>query len=148
MITIREAAIHEIPAIVDFMRQFETESKHIRIEPVYATRMYTNMVKSGVAHMFIMDDDGVMIGGIGCIVSPDLMNGDLMAIETYWFVSPDHRGHGIRLVSYLEQWAREHGCKSIAMIHLTDSHPKRLELLYQRRGYIAIETHYVKELRI
>lgn len=146
---IHEATVEEIPGIVRFMKQFEQVSGNIKVDIEYATKRYVNMVTAGVAHMFVMNDEkGDMIGGLGCIVAPDLTNSRIMAIETYWFMAPGDRGKGISLLTYFEQWAKERGIDAVAMIHLNDSYPKALERLYIRRGYVPIETHYVKELRI
>ncbi len=72
----------------------------------------------------------------------------MIAVETFWFVAPEHRGIGIRLFNAFEKWAKDNQCSKTAMIHLTDSMPERLEQLYLKRGYRLIEKHYVKDLTV
>jgi GNAT superfamily N-acetyltransferase len=69
-----------------------------------------------------------------------------MAVETFWFVHPDHRGQGLSLLVEFEKWGKREGCQTLAMIHMVDSFPDKLETLYRRRGYKLIEKHYLKEI--
>ncbi|WP_196258561.1 GNAT family N-acetyltransferase [Pelagibacterium limicola] len=67
------------------------------------------------------------------------------AMETVWWVAPDARGRaaGAMLDAY-EDWARGLGCAFCQMAALV-SFPQA-EILYRRRGYRAVETHFLKPL--
>jgi GNAT superfamily N-acetyltransferase len=82
---------------------------------------------------------------LGAIKYPDLQNGKMAATECFWYVHPDSRGRGTSLLKAYEQWADEQGCKKKIMVHLMDSMSDRLKNLYERKGYRAMEVHYVKE---
>jgi N-acetylglutamate synthase-like GNAT family acetyltransferase len=94
----------------------------------------------------VLEKDGKLIGSLGFIKAPDLHNGTLMLIETFWFTDPLERGYGLLLLDAYEKYAQETGIKKVAIIHMMDSYPERLEQLYLRRGYILMEKHYVKEI--
>ncbi len=67
-----------------------------------------------------------------------------IAKETVWFVTPEARGRGaIKMLDAYEVWARSVGCVSVGMASLTTNDVSRL---YERRGYSAVETHFMKPL--
>jgi GNAT superfamily N-acetyltransferase len=98
--------------------------------------------------MFILEDEnGIMQGGLGCVVSDDLHYPRKIAVETYWFVAPEYKGHGKSLMDYFENWAKDNNCDCVAMIHLVDSYPESLQKMYEKRNYKLVEQHFVKELK-
>ncbi|WP_421476734.1 GNAT family N-acetyltransferase [Agrobacterium tumefaciens] len=67
-----------------------------------------------------------------------------IAKETVWFVTPEARGRGaIKMLDAYEVWARSVGCVSVGMASLTTND---VSSLYERRGYSAVETHFMKPL--
>ncbi len=67
-----------------------------------------------------------------------------IAKETVWFVTPAARGRGaIKMLDAYEAWARSVGCVSAGMASLATNDVSRL---YERRGYSAVETHFMKPL--
>lgn len=67
-----------------------------------------------------------------------------IAKETVWFIAPEARGLGaLRMLDAYEAWAREQGCDLVGMASLATNDVSRL---YERRGYQAVETHFMKTL--
>lgn len=67
-----------------------------------------------------------------------------IAKETVWFVTPQARGRGaIAMLDAYEIWARSVGCVSVGMASLVTNDVSKL---YERRGYSAVETHFMKPL--
>lgn len=147
MYSIREAEPEEAFIVASYMKKFEAETSHIKVDPVHAGKVYEKMIRNGSGHMFILEDDNdEMVGGLGCVVGPDLHFPRTVAVETYWYVEPEHRGCGKMLLDFFEDWAKNNNCDAVAMIHLSDSMPDSLEQLYLRRGYQLVEKHFVKEV--
>lgn len=92
--------------------------------------------------------NGKTVGMMGGILSPDMLDGQLIATEAFWFVAPEARKStwGFKMLMHFEQWAKEVGAKRIVMAHLLSSFPEALGAYYNRRGYVATEIHYVKQL--
>lgn len=132
--------------IARVMEQFSGGSEFVTVDIEYTAATYARMIAKDQATFLTLEVDNQIVGGLGCIRYPDLHNGLLTAVETVWFVHPDHRGYGMKLFDAFEEWAKKHGCKRLAMIHMVDSYPEILEKLYQRRGYKLIEKHYLKEI--
>jgi len=147
-VTIRQANIDEIPGVIAVMKAFENESEFVTVEVEYSAAKYINLVNIGIGALFVLYKEGQIIGGMGCIKAPDLHDGKLTAIETFWLVLPEYRGHGMKLFKAFEKWSDDQGCQKNAMIHLADSFPSQLDKLYQREGYRLAELHFVKEKKI
>lgn len=64
--------------------------------------------------------------------------------ESLWYVSQSSRGRGgFKMLDAYEAWAREQRCKFAGIVSLKDNDVSKL---YERRGYSAVETHFMKPL--
>jgi hypothetical protein len=67
-----------------------------------------------------------------------------IAKETVWFVTQVARGRGsISMLDAYEAWARSVGCVSAGMASLATNDVSQI---YERRGYSAVESHFMKPL--
>ncbi len=92
------------------------------------------------------------------LVTGNPVNGVLMALtfehpfgagrwakESVWYVRPEARGRSaLQMLDEYEVWAREQGCTTVGMASLETNDVSRL---YERRGYVPVETHFVKTIR-
>jgi len=100
----------------------------------------------GVMWKYVKNDQ--IVGMLGGILSPDILDGSLTATETFWYVHPEHRTGrgGLELLLTFEKWAVEIGANRIMMAHLVEHNSETLKKLYERRGFKPIEIFYSKEL--
>jgi GNAT superfamily N-acetyltransferase len=117
-----------------------------RFVPEVFTQTWRQLLGSGIGTLIGLEIDGRIEGALGGVKSPDPNDGDLVAVEMFWFVDANHRGHGLKLLDAFEEWAHQQGCKRVGMIHLLQLMPDKLEVLYRRRKYQPVEVHYLKEL--
>ena len=129
-----------------FIKNFEKATNEITVDIEYTRHKYAKLIDSGIAKVFVDEEDGVFRGAIGFIISNDLHNGDKYAVESFWYVLPEHSGIGKSLFYAFEIEAKRIGCKRTAMIHLVDSYPERLKAFYEKSGYRLLELHYIKEI--
>ena len=144
--TIRIIKADEMARVARFMKQFEQETEFVKVDVEYATKQYEGMIIDNVATVFVAEKGGEILGALGSITAPDLHNGEMTAIETFWFTARRHRGVGVPLLDAFEKRAEENDCDKTAMVHLADSMPDRLERFYQRRGYKLAEKHYIRRI--
>ena len=106
------------------------------------------LLSSNVGVMWKLEDKDHVVGMLGGMLTPDLLDGSLTATETFWYVHPEHRNGsgGIQLLLTFEKWAMEIGAKRIIMAHLVNHNSESLKNLYQRRGFKPMEIFYHKEL--
>ena len=66
----------------------------------------------------------------------------LISQEMVWWVNPTFRGRApLKMLNIYEDWATQKGCKVIGMVGLNDP---QIHRLYERRGFVLTENHYMK----
>lgn len=144
---IRIATIEDLPKLGNIAKEFYSSSEHLddfNIE-IFASN-WENFIESGVGIIFLLINNGDIIGVLGGIKYPDVNSNQLIATELFWYVEKEHRGQGGKLLKEFEEWAKLEGCKKIIMVHMTDFMPDKLSVIYRRKGYKKMEVHYVKEV--
>jgi|694.fasta_scaffold144024_2 GNAT superfamily N-acetyltransferase len=136
-----------LPELALLGQQFQQEGALPgKFIPDVFVKTWTNLLHMDVGVLFGLEKDNRLVGGLGAIRFPDPNDGELVANELFWFVSKEHRGHGLKLLDVFESWAADFGIKRVSMVHLENLSPKALNRLYRSRGYRVVETHYFKEL--
>ena len=145
---IRPLTVAELPLCLEGGKSFFDEGKMPGgFKPeVFLTNWRRLLVTSQGVVLGMFRADGAIMGALGGLLAPDLNNGDLLAVECFFYMIPSERGSGVRLLYAYEDWARSQGCIRAAMVHLQHLQPERLGQLYERLGYRKIEVCYVKEL--
>lgn len=142
--TVREATVDDIPRLVQMGQRF-------RLETGYASRIAENtgqmsalserLIAGEDGLLLVSDREGIVTGMLGVLVFPHHLSGALVAGELFFWVEPDHRGHGVRLLKQAETWARANGATAF---HMMAPSPE-VERLYQRLGYTVLpEVTYEK----
>lgn len=143
---IREAQIDDLPRLVPMAKVFfESLPSIAGLDPGRFVAAWTRLLQ-GPGILLVCEVDGEIIGGIGAVVHEEIYSGERIMSEMFWYVSPQHRGHGLKLYRELEKAAKAIGCTQIRMVHLLDSSAETLRLLYHRMGYQPLEQHYWKGL--
>lgn len=93
--------------------------------------------------LLLVSGNGETIAGtLGLLVTPHPYSGQSTASEMFWYVAPEARGAGVKLLKAAEAWARERGARHIIMI-APDS---RVSSFFQRMGYARLEEQFIKAL--
>lgn len=105
-----------------------------------------SVVENGSGALLLLEDDGVVVGGIGGTLQNEPVSGHKLAVELFWFVQPKYRGTTgpLRLLAAYERWGQESGADHICMISMENSMPEEMDRLYRRLGYRKLETTYIK----
>lgn len=141
---IREATIDDIPVLVAMGMRFaqsDAYKRFVRDNPVQFEEMARMLITSGLGVMLVLEKNGCVEGMIGMLCTPHFLSGDMFAGEICWWINPEHRGDGVRLMKFAETWAREHGALSIQMVAPNE----RVGRLYERMGYQQTEVSYQKQ---
>lgn len=140
-VTIRSATIADIPRLVEMgMRFLRTGSyqRHLAENPEQIAATARQMVESPDAAVFVAETDRRIVGMLAVFCYQHPLSGERVASELVWWVDPESRGAGLRLLRVAEQWAAAHGARALQMI-APDEHVGRL---YEHRGYCRMETLY------
>lgn len=146
--TIWQVMPDDLPRMGKVAERFYASSKHLNgFDIERFTKFWFPLLENGMGTIFaVYDEEMEIVGAIGGMAYPEPYNGEMQAMEFFWFVQPEHRGVGMKLYRMFEEWARGRGCKRIRMAHLTDLMPEKVHRVYERLGFEQIEVHYSKEL--
>lgn len=145
---LRKATIAEVPALVAMGRRFraETAYRDLIAESVpQLTAMATRLVEGPQSVVLVAEADGALGGMIGLVVFAHHLSAERIAGEVMWWVDPDARGVGRRLLGAAERWAAEAGAEAIHLI-APAAGDARIGALYTRRGYQPFETAYQRRV--
>lgn len=93
----------------------------------------------------IYECGGIARGVLAAVAAPHHLAPVKIASEIIWWIDPDWRGRSAtRMIAAYEQWAAECGCQYVSMVGL-GADPE-VSKLYERRGYHAVERHFVMPL--
>lgn len=152
MSTIRELSADEVYLISPIGYAFSAETgdpETFGFDGTEFEACWGHLIDAGLAVIFaeFYGDDPLPAGAIGAIKAPNDKDGLLGVQEAFWFVHREYRRRGgVRLVTRLEEWAREQGAARISVCHLAHMNADVLGELYRSLGYRPIEVHYMKRL--
>lgn len=142
--TVRFATAEDVPDMVAMGTRF--------LRTIYAGLIVGDeATMTALAHGLLANPDGVwllaerqgvLVGMLGGLAYRHPMSGEPTAAELCWWVQPEARGCGLRLLKRFEQWAREKGAVVLQMIAPT----AETETLYQRLGFDRVEVTYQRRL--
>lgn len=143
---IRDAQFSDLPRIVEMGNNFRGNTSYHRYLGENQERMKELAIRLLENKcLLVSEEDGNLTGMLGFIVYSHFISGDLMAGEIFWWVEPEYRGHGVRLLKEMERRARAAGAKYIQMIAPLDNR-ESLAGLYGRMGYTFVEETHQRAL--
>ena len=92
--------------------------------------------------------DGKVVGFLCVFCVDSLFVGRKVAIEKYWFVMPDHRMAGVKLLHEARKWAKENNCTHLIMIasNLASDMYETVSRIFEKMGMKVFETSYITEV--
>lgn len=149
MTSFRSLAADEVESILPLAREFEAAIAHpvIRmVEPVFVAN-WSRFIELGVGVIVAAFDGETPAGALSGYVVPCDLNGDTVAQETWWFVSPAYRkgGVGRSLAELFEEHAIARGAQRISLGVM--GHMPGAEKMLAEMGYAPFETAYFKVIK-
>lgn len=139
---IRHATLADVPRLVEMGRRFHAEAYQDTLaeNPTQMAVMARRLITDEHGVIFVAETDGRLVGMIGMLVYAHHLSAEWTAGEVMWWIEPEARGSGVRLLKAAEAWARDQGAQKIQMI----APNARVGTLYTRLGYVPIEVAYQK----
>jgi GNAT superfamily N-acetyltransferase len=100
------------------------------------------LIDAPCARLLVAERASAVIGAIGVMATPHPYSGQPVMSEMFWYVAPEARGSGVKLLKVAEGWGREIGARHIIMIAPDD----RVSTFFQRMGYAPLEQQFIKAL--
>jgi GNAT superfamily N-acetyltransferase len=140
---IRLACEADIPRIVELGLRFRRESEYSGVlaeNPAKMAELAAQLARGG--SLLVSQREGELVGMLGYVIFPHFLSGETVAGEIFWYVAPEHRGEGIKLLRAAEDRARSLGATSMQMIAPNE----RVASVYRRLEYQFVEASYQRKL--
>ncbi len=140
---IRTATENDLPRLVEMGLRFRDQtsySEHLGRNPQKMGELAAQLMEAG--GVLVSERDGQVVGMIGYVLFPHFISGEMTASEAFWWVEPEHRGDGIKLLREAEKRAKQAGALRMQMIAPND----KVAQLYERFGYAFVESAYQRNL--
>lgn len=144
---IRRPLEADIPQIVEMGRRFHAESIYsemIGFNPEAFASSLAIFIASETMIFFVMEREEEIIGAICGAIGPHYMTGELASSELFWWVTPEARGRGLKLLDAFEREAVARGARIGGMVAPRGS--EQLARVYAHKGYAISETVFVRAL--
>jgi len=145
MIEVRQAKPEDADAVLALVQEFHNEGLdefNLFCDDEKALRV----IRANLEYGLVLSKDGKIIGCLGGELTTGVVSTDKVYQELIWFVTKDHRQHGIRLIRELERKCVEWGVNKIVMVHLGRLNAEKMRVFYERLDYKFLEAHYIKSL--
>lgn len=141
---IRVAKKEDFDAILDLSEVFWTHTEYEEPFEREHTRAYVEMAyQHGL--LAVVETMGEIVGFAAGIKAPLMGNSSVFAgTELAYWVNPEYRGCGVRLLKFIEDLARLAGVKYWCMVSLQSCDPDNANSIYERMGYHLTEMTYLK----
>jgi len=106
----------------------------------------TGFKESQAENCFLLTDDDGCHGILFGVMYKSPASERLMFQEMVWYVEPDYRKYGVKLLREVEKRLKLRQVGTIIMAVLENSKTEKIKSFYQRLGYKPIEVHYARDL--
>lgn len=144
---IRLATVDDVPRLAAMFAEFVASTqyaKYVGNDPAHSAKMMTRMIGSDDCAVFVVDAESGIVGMVGAMIFVQPFSGELVASELFWWLDPQHRGHGVWLLRRAESWARGHGATRMSMMAPIDK--PRVADIYKAVGYSEVERVFQRDL--
>lgn len=142
---VRFAVVADKAACIRLLREsHEAAGFTFPFQAAYAAALFDGHMNHAHACALVLEHEGHVQGLLMASWFEHPFGAGRYAKETVWYVAPIARGRGaIKMLDAYEAWAREQGCAAVGMASLATNDVSRL---YERRGFMPAETHFLKSL--
>lgn len=144
--TIRPATAADLPAMVQMGRRFVGDLYRGRLQdsPEQLQALGEQLLADPNSLMLVAETESAVVGMIAMMCYAHPMSRDPMAVELFWWVNPEQRGVGVRLLRQAERWASDRGARVLQMIAPVTN--PDVAAFYERAGFEPVETTYQRSL--
>lgn len=144
-IIIRRAVPEDKSSVLDMAEKFYSltgYSARIPFSRPDCGLLFDSALEQGL--VFVADFHGP-VGVVLGLTMPSVVNQSYLAgSELIWWVEPEYRGAGRKLLQSIQNAARDMGVSMWSMISIEATNPEIADKLYLSEGYEKAETTYVR----
>lgn len=143
---IRQATVSDVPDLVTMGLRFMRETSYrgqMAENPAQIAAFIASLIETPAAGtVFVSERAGLVTGTIVLLRFVHPFSGEVVVSELAWWVNPEARGDGVKLLKRAEAWAVEVGAAVMQMIAPTP----QVAALYARLGYTRLEEAFQRRV--
>lgn len=142
---IRAATTDDAARLHEMGQRFVAETAYrdiIAVDPERLAATIAHLLDNPNGAVLVSDEGGALTGMIAVLAYDHPFSGERTAFEVVWWVEPEARGAGVRLLKAAERWARDQGIRKMQMV----APNPRVGALYERLGYSPVEMSFQRSL--
>ena len=142
---IRDATAQDIPACLEMGAKFHAlAGMPVPFDPPTFVELLGTIIRARTV-LVLTNNANEPVGMIGMIVLPAYYNANVLnALEVFWWIEPEYRGRGGKMIDALEKRAKQMNVPTLQLSCLETM--KEVGILYERKGYKLMDHNYVKVL--
>lgn len=150
---LRLAVLEDIPTLLRFARNFHRASRYnsMKFDLVKGEKFLRDIITRSIMDSIILValHDDKPIGFLVGMANEPVFSSAKIATELGWWIEPESRHTRASFLIYraYEDWALRIGCSHIQGAYLPGVSPE-LDEFYKKRGYIQVESSYLKTLKV
>ena len=142
---IRKGKYEDFDNCTDIIKEFVSESL-CEYGMIFSPERIRIMFDACLEHSLVAEIDNRVIGVIAGFPGENLVDGTPIFQEAIWYVLPDYRRYGIKLLKEFEKLIKEKGFNRMVIAQMGNLKFDKLRHFYERIGYTMMEVQYIKEL--
>lgn len=114
---------------------------------IMLNRLY-QLVHSDKGDVLVLEKDNEVVGLLGLIKFQSPLSEQYMVGEQYWYILPEHRGNGMKLIFKAEEWTKDNECTHLILSAsmIASKLFDKVCSIYERIGMKKFETSYIKKV--
>lgn len=151
-VQVRKATEEDLPIYLMMLSDFHKASPMNGVAEFDDVGCYSflhNALKNPDIALWVATLDNVIVGVTAALAYPLYFNPAHRVVqELWWWLTPEARGSGAGklMLEAIENWSKEKNVQSLFMIALEDERAQKMEKVYNRSGFKAMERTFVKEV--
>jgi len=148
---IRDATEQDVLDIVLSVKQFCKEVPHPawdKFDSNKVNELVSQLCQIDQGFVKIVENDNEIVGSLIAVISSVPINSLVFAQELMFWLDPEHRNGktSMKLIDSYVEWSQKMGCNFIRLSELDNILGSKAGTLFKRKGFIPVETAYVKEI--
>ena len=148
---IRDATEQDVLDIVLSVKQFCKEVPHPawdKFDSNKVNELVSQLCQIDQGFVKIVENDNEIVGSLIAVISSVPINSLVFAQELMFWLDPEHRNGktSMKLIDSYVEWSQKMGCNFIRLSELDNILGSKAGALFKRKGFIPVETAYVKEI--
>ncbi len=142
---IRHATLSDLPAVLGMVKDLHVSAKlALSVDDAATTATLRKLMALDDGLLLVVDGQGGPKGFLAATVGVSAISFAPIAMELGWWVGPEAKGAGLRLLILYERWAKLRGCH-IARMSTPPGNVRAAQIL-EKRGFFLSEMAWGKVL--